>query len=375
MADYYEVLGVSREATESEIKKAYRKLARTLHPDVAGPEGEERFKMVSEAYEVLSNTEKRRMYDLGGTDALRGGQAGGFGAGFSGFEDIFSNLFGAGASARGPVSRARRGGDALVQADLSLSDVVLGTEKEISVDLNLECGVCHGSMTAPGTEPVTCSDCGGSGSVQRVTNSLFGQMVSSSACSSCHGYGTRIVTPCAECSGEGRVRSVQKMKIQIPGGVEEGMRLRLPGKGDAGIAGGARGDLFVQIHVLPDAVFAREGDDLLAVMEVPMTVAVLGTESEIRTLDGMKKIKIAPGTQSGTVQVLRGLGVRKMNRSARGDLRIQINVLTPTGLDSAQKKLVRELAHKRGELDAQTDLTEHSESVFAKLRDKFSARR
>lgn len=370
MADYYSTLGVSRDASQDDIKKAYRKLARKLHPDVAGPEGAEQFKEVTTAYQVLSSEEKRRMYDMGGEDALRGG--GGFGGGFGGgagfgFEDIFSTFFGGGATSRGPASRARRGGDSLVSVDLTLEDVIFGGPKKITVDLAVSCDNCHGNMTEPGTDPVPCTTCEGTGSVQRMTNSLLGRVVSTTTCGACQGYGSVIVTPCSQCSGEGRIRAQRSVTVDIPAGVDEGMRIRLQGQGDAGIAGGPAGDLFAEVHLQRDPVYTRHGDDLHCVLEIPMTAAALGTEVEISTFDGAEKIKVEPGTQSGTTISLIGLGVTKLHRRQRGDIKVNVHVITPTKIDDEQRELLTQLAHIRGE---SANIVSGS-SVFSRLRDRF----
>ncbi len=369
MADYYETLGVSRDASGEEIKKAYRKLARKLHPDVAGPDGAEQFKAVNEAYDVLSNEEQRRLYDMGGTDALGGGA----GAGFSPFQDIFETFFGGmGGTGRGPVPRGRRGQDALVNIDLDLADVVFGTTKTLSPTLAVECPTCHGNCAAPGTEPITCNECQGSGTVQRVTNSILGRMVSQTPCPTCHGHGTVIVTPCGECSGEGRVRATKKVSVAIPAGVENGMRIRLAGQGDAGIEGGPAGDLFAEVHIHPHPIFQRHGNDLLGELQIPMTSAALGTHVEIETLDGMRSLEIPAGTNSGFVLTLSGLGAGRLNRPGRGDLKISIAVQTPTKLDEEQRELLRQLALLRGEEQQTPTLTEQGSSFFSKLRDKFT---
>ncbi len=372
MADYYQTLGVARSATPDEIKKAYRKLARKLHPDVAGVEGAEKFKDVTTAYEVLSNAEKRRMYDLGGEDALRGGGAPG-GSPFGGFEDIFSTFFGGGTQ-QGPLSRARSGGDSLVALELTLSEVVFGVDKTISVDLASQCPECRGDLVAPGTSPVTCDECSGSGMVQRVTNSLFGQVMSTNPCPSCKGYGTRIVSPCVECSGEGRVRSTKPVTVRVPAGVENGMRIRLAGQGDAGIAGGANGDLFAEVHIKRDSVFTRAENDLLATLQVPMTAAILGTEIEIDTFDGKQTVTLEAGTQSGDVFTFSGLGVGRLNRYGRGDLKVTIAVTTPTKLNDAQRKLIKEFAVLSGEEHFEGKLVADNGSLFSRLKDKFSGK-
>ncbi|USR78744.1 molecular chaperone DnaJ [Arcanobacterium pinnipediorum] len=376
MADYYQTLGVDRNATPEEIKKAYRKLARKLHPDVAGPDGAEQFKEVSEAYDVLSNKEKRQMYDMGGADAVKNG-GGGFGnAGFAfdgGFGDIFSSFFGGGAAERGPASRVRRGADSLVRLDLDLKEVVFGVEKKISIDALVECGTCHGNMSAPGTEPVTCPQCHGSGSMQRVTNSILGQMVSVVACNQCQGYGTIITSPCPECAGEGRVRANRSVTVNIPAGVENGMRIRMQGRGDAGQAGGPAGDLFLEVYIGEDPLFARQGDNLVGAIEIPMTAAALGTTLDVETFDGPHTIKIEPGMQAGDIITLPGLGVGRLHRGTRGDLKLQMAVVTPTDLDDEQRSLLEQLAELRGE-ERHTKPVTAGASVFSKLRDKFTGR-
>lgn len=370
MADYYGTLGVERSATPDEIKKAYRKLARKLHPDVAGPDGADEFKRVTEAYEVLSNTDKRRLYDMGGEEAVRGGGGGFSGADFGGFGDIFSSFFGGGAAQRGPASRVRQGGDALVALELTLDEVVFGTTKEITVESLVECSTCEGQMTTPGTEPIPCTNCNGTGSVQRMTNSILGQVMSVSACGMCQGYGTIIASPCGECSGEGRVRGSRQISVNVPAGVEDGMRIRMQGKADAGQAGGPAGDLYLEVRLVPHPAFGRSGDDLVCELEIPMTSAALGTTTQIETFDGPRDVTITAGTQSGHVITLSGLGVTRLHRKQRGDLKVTVRVATPSKLDDRQRELLEELAALRGE-ERQAQLVTDSGSVFSKLRGRF----
>lgn len=370
MADYYDILGVGRNATQAEIKKAYRKKARELHPDEVGGGSPEEFKEVNKAYEVLSNDEKRQLYDLGGEDALSGN---GFaGAGFGGFQDIFDTFFGGGNTRRGPASRTRRGQDSLVRLDLSLEEVVFGADKELKHDAVIECPHCFGHMTDPGTEPIPCTNCDGSGSTQRLTQSVFGQVMAQTTCGQCQGYGTVIVTPCGECSGEGRIRASQSVNLNVPAGVESGMRIRMGGRGDAGIAGGTPGDLFVEVHVAPDPVFSREGDDLLCTLQVPMTSAALGTTIDIETFDGVQSIELEPGTQVGHIERLEGLGVGRLHRKGRGDLKVNVQVTTPTKLDARQRELLVEFANVRGE-DVGS-LVQTSSSVFSRIKERFTGR-
>lgn len=376
MPDYYQLLEVSRDATADEIKRSYRKLARKLHPDQAGPAGAEKFKDVTRAYEVLSDPEKRRLYDMGGEDALSGG-GGGFGGfgGFGGsFQDVFNTFFGGG-STQGPASRTRRGGETLVAMRLNLEEVVFGAKKELTVQLPVECSHCHGELTEPGTHPVPCTTCNGTGSVQRVTNSmLLGQMVSTTTCGVCHGYGTTIVTPCKECGGEGRVKGEVKVTVDVPAGVEDGMRIRLPGKGEAGVAGGPPGDLYAEVRVARHPIFTRQGDNLHCTLEIPMTGAALGTTIQLETFDGGREIEIDAGTQSGQIVTLPGLGVGKLRRNGRGDLKILMQVITPTKLNQEQRDLLYQLAQQRGEDGAVGRLVEDNGSMFSRLKEKLTGR-
>lgn len=376
-SDYYAVLGVARDATQDQIKKAYRRLARELHPDVADGDGAaERFKDVSRAYEVLSNPEKRQLYDRGVDPSAPGGGAGGFGAGF-GFQDIFETFFGAagGASAqRGPVPRARRGQDALVRLDLDLAEAVFGAHREVTVDTAVICPTCAGSCCRPGTSPRTCDVCGGRGVVQRVARSFLGQVMTSSPCAACHGFGTVIPEPCPECSGEGRVRSRRTLTVDVPAGVETGTRIRLTGQGEVGPAGGPAGDVYLEVRERPHEVFIRQGDDLHCTLELPMTAAALGTTVELDTLDGAREIDVRPGTQPGEVLLQRGLGVGRLHTGGRGDLHVHVDVAVPTALDAEQERLLRELAVLRGEERPSSRLSAVSSGVFARLRDKLAGR-
>lgn len=346
MSDHYGVLGVSRDAAPEDIKRAYRKLARTLHPDVnPGADAEDRFKEVSHAYEVLSNSERRAAYDATGSDNGNGGFAGG---GFA-FGDIFETFFGQTSSARGPVSRSRRGQDALVRLDVDLEEAVFGATREIRVESAETCSRCDGSCCEPGTSIAGCDVCGGRGQVQRVARSFLGQVMTTSACPRCGGYGTVIPSPCHECSGEGRVRTRRSLTIKIPPGVETGTRIQLAGQGEVGPGGGPAADLYVEVFQRAHATLRREGDDLHAIVEVPMTAAALGASIPIDTLDGPRSLDVKPGTQPGEVVSLYGLGVSHLRGSGRGDLHIHLDVTVPTRLDEAQSRLLSELARLRGE--------------------------
>lgn len=376
-SNYYEILGVGQDATPDQIKKAYRKLARELHPDVATGDGaEERFKDVSRAYEVLSNPEKRQMYDRGVDPTAPGGGQAGFGAGF-GFQDIFETFFGAaqGASAqRGPVPRARRGQDALVRLEIDLAEAAFGAHREIQVDTAVVCGTCQGSCCRPGTSPRTCEVCGGRGVVQRVARSFLGQVMTSSPCAACHGFGTVIPEPCPECSGEGRVRSRRTLSVDVPAGVDNGTRIRLSGQGEVGPAGGPPGDVYLEVRERPHPTFVRQGDDLHCTLEIPMTAAALGTVVELDTLDGAREIDVRPGTQAGQVLVQKGLGIGHLHVGGRGDLHVHVDVQVPTGLDDEQTELLRRLAVLRDEERPASRLTPANQGVFAKLREKIAGR-
>lgn len=361
MADHYAVLGVERGATPEEIKKAYRRLARELHPDVnPGAEASEKFKEVTHAYDVLSDPQARQQYDMGGD----------LGGAFEGFGDIFSQFFGAGPRAAGPRSRRERGQDALLRVEVDLQDVVFGTARELEVDTAVLCETCEGSCCAPGTDLQTCDICGGTGQIQRTVRSLLGNVMTSSPCGTCRGFGTTIPNPCPTCSGQGRVRARRKMKVDVPAGVDTGLRLQLPGQGEAGPAGGSNGDLYLEIKVRHHDVFSRNGDDLLATLEVQMTDAALGTTANIKGLDGDVPVEIKPGTQSADVITVKGRGVTHLRGTGRGDLKIGVHVLTPTKLDANEQNLLRQFAGGRKQ-QAPT-LSHFQQGLFQKLRDRFT---
>ncbi len=393
--DLYETLGVSRDADGDAIKKAYRKLARQLHPDVnPDPETHEKFKEVTRAYEVLSDPEKRQMYDLGGDPF--GGAGGGFagaGQGFS-FTDIMDAFFGGGAGGaagggRGPRPRVRRGQDALIRLDVDLAEAAFGTSHELKVDTAVLCPVCSGDGAAPGSSPKTCETCGGRGETVHVQRSFLGEIRTMRPCAACRGYGTIIPEPCRECAGDGRVRSRRTLTVKIPPGVDTGTRVQLSGQGEVGPGGGPAGDLYVEIHVNEHPVFTRHGSDLLCNVSVPMTAAALGTSIDLPTLEadlvaddssgesGVEAgvaLEIKPGTQSGTEIVLGGRGVPALRGSGRGDLVVRVVVETPTRLDERQEELLRELAVLRDEESPDGHVHSAPKSVFDRLRDAFGPR-
>ncbi|NEG89640.1 molecular chaperone DnaJ [Bifidobacterium aerophilum] len=384
MADYYEVLGIERTASEDEIKKAYRKMSRKYHPDIAGPEFEDKFKEVNSAYEVLSDPDKRRMYDAGvdPNDPTSGAGAGGFG-GFSGMNDmgdIFGQFFGgAFGGAQGPTPRTQPGRDALASVTIDLKTAVFGGIAHVKINTFGLCQQCGGSGAQSGSQPVTCPQCHGQGSVQKVVRTMLGQMMTSAPCERCEGHGTIIENPCPSCLGHGRVRTTRDVGVTVPAGIGDNARLRLAGQGEVGEGGGVAGDLYIDVRVRADKQFTRDGDDLHCWIQVPMSWAVLGHDLEIDTFDGPKTVTVPAGCQQEDTVTLKGLGVTRMRQPAeRGDLIAHVAVRVPTKLNERERKLIEEFADLHD-----TDASHVSQSsrpttagarkgFFSKLKDALS---
>ena len=361
MADHYQTLGVSSDAPADEIKRAYRRLARELHPDTnPDPAAAERFKEVTHAYEVLSDAQKRQRYDVFGED--RAGAAG-FGD-FGGISDLFSTFFGGGfgASRRpGPT----RGHDLLAEVEITLEEAATGVEREVEISTLAECETCGGSGATPGTFPVECSECGGTGEIRSLRQTMLGQMITATTCPRCRGQGREIVDPCRTCSGTGRVERTEKLTVKIPPGIDDAAQLRVTGRGAAGVRGGRAGDLYVGVRVEPHDVFQRAGPDLGVEVGVPMTIAALGGEVEVPTLEGAEPLEIKPGTQSGEVVRWRGRGMPVVGGRRRGELVILVKVETPTDLTPEAAELLKRFAELRAE-DA------GGRGLFDKIKEAFS---
>ena len=373
-ADYYELLGVERGASEAEIKKAFRRVARELHPDVNkhDPEAEEKFKQAAEAYEVLSDPERRQTYDAFGHDGLRSGGWSPRSGGFGSVEDIFQAFFGGGGDSpfggifgeRGPAG----GADVGATVEIALADVVSGTTREIAFEAVQACEHCRGNGAEPGTPIRTCETCGGAGQLRQVSRTAFGQMVRAVACETCGGDGKIAETPCEVCDGRGRTVAERTFDVDIPAGIESGQRIRIAGGGHAGEAGGRAGDLYVEVAVADDDRFVREGPDLVSVVDVSVTEAMLGAEVEVETLDGTQTVEVAPGTQHGDRVTLGKLGLPTLRRSARGDQHVLFSVIVPANLSDEQ----RELAARLGETITEENLRgRRREGLFSRVRRAF----
>jgi molecular chaperone DnaJ len=344
--DYYEVLGIDRSASESEIKKSFRKLARELHPDVNAhdPQAEEKFKEAAEAYEVLSDAERRSTYDRFGHEGLRSGGFQPGGAGFGNFQDIFDAIFGGadpfGGFGRGPAA----GGDIAALVELELEDVLTDQEREVTFEAVGVCDHCRGNGAEPGTPIETCDRCGGTGQLRQVSQSIFGQVVRAMPCDRCGGDGRIPETPCGKCGGAGRISEQRTWEVDVPAGIEDGQRIRIAGAGHAGEAGAAQGDLYVQVRIEPDDRFARQGTELISRAEVPVTTALVGGEVFVPTLDGEVSVAVPAGTQHGETSVLKGRGLPPLRGGRRGDQHIVFELVVPTDLDDEQREAAERLA-------------------------------
>ncbi len=364
--DPYEVLGVARDASEQEIKKAFRALARELHPDVNAhdPDAEEKFKEAAEANEILSDAERRATYDRYGHEGLRSrGYAPNFDA-FGSIGDLFNAFFGGsggfGAGPGGPSA----GGDIAVAVEVDLLEAANGAKVEVAFEAADRCEHCHGNGAEPGTPIETCERCGGAGQLQAVTRTPFGQMVRTMVCDACHGDGRLPSQPCRDCRGRGRRVSKRKLDVDVPAGIADGQRIRVGGRGHAGEAGAPAGDLYVLVHVREDERFVREGDDLITALDVPAPLAALGATLAVPTLEGTAPVELSPGTQPGEVLTLRGQGMPALQRGRRGNLRVVVNVVIPRRLNDEQ----RELFERLNATLTKENLRAEESSMFAKLR-------
>ncbi|HWC15001.1 MAG TPA: molecular chaperone DnaJ [Actinomycetota bacterium] len=362
MADHYATLGVGRDASTEEIKRAYRKLARELHPDARPGDvaAEDRFKEVSRAYEVLSDPHKRQRYDTFGDERAGAANFSDFG----GISDLFNTFFGGDFGGAAPRRGPARGADILAEVELTLEEAAEGAEREVDVTTLVECPDCNGSGAAPGTFPVSCSECGGTGEVREVRRTMLGNMITATTCARCRGAGQEIVDRCKNCSGNGRVQVTDTLEVQIPPGVDDGAQLRVTGRGEAGFRGGRAGDLYVAIRIAPHEVFQRAGADLACEVPVPMTVAALGGTVDIPTLEGPEPVEIEPGTQAGEVIRLRGRGMPRLQRRGRGELVALLRVVTPTDLTEEQEDLLRRFASLRNEETS-------TKSMFDRIKEAF----
>lgn len=345
--DYYEVLGVSKNASAEDIKKAYRKLARQYHPDVnKAADAEEKFKEVKEAYDVLSDEQKRAAYDRfghAGVNQQAGMGSGGFdGADFGGFGDIFDMFFGGGGRRQNP-NAPRRGADLQYTLTIEFRDAVFGKQTEITIPKEEICDTCNGTGAKPGTSPEKCPVCGGTGEVETHQQTPFGRFINRRTCNRCHGTGKIIIERCTTCQGAGRVRKKKRIQINIPAGVDDESQIRIAGEGEPGFNGGPAGDLYILLRVKPDDFFERQGDDIYCEVPINFAQAALGDEIEVPTLDGKVKLRIPAGTQTGTFFRIREKGVPRLRRGGRGDMHVRVNIVTPKNLTERQKELLRQV--------------------------------
>ncbi len=372
--DYYDVLGVDKNASQSEIKKAYRKLAKKYHPDVSDEENaKEKFQEASEAYEVLSDEETRAKYDKYGHAGINQDQAGfngqgGFGD-FGSFDDIFDMFFGGGrsrGSSRSRRNRAQKGSDLRYNLEIDFEEAAFGTEKTITIPKTETCETCNGRGAESESDMETCARCNGSGELRFKQNTPFGQMVKTATCDRCNGTGKFVSNPCSDCGGKGRVRKRKQINIDVPAGVETGSRLRMAGEGQAGKNGGPAGDLYISIKVKPHKLFEREGNNVICEFPISFIQAALGDEVKVPTLDGKVKFKIPEGTQPGESFRLKNKGIPYLKRRGRGDQLIKVKVVIPEKLDNEQKELLKKLADISGE-----EINPEQKTFFDKIKDLF----
>jgi molecular chaperone DnaJ len=366
--DYYDILGVSKGASAKEIKSAFRRLARELHPDVSGePDAEERFREAAEAYEVLSKPETRDLYDRFGHEGLRTGGFRPTDFDFANIADLFSVFFGD--ELFGMAGGARRGGrgaDVLAEAAIELEEAASGLTRQVQVPARIGCKTCRGSGSAPGTTPETCTSCGGAGRLQTVSTSVFGRFVRTQACPDCAGSGRVLTTPCPECRGSGETLEERTLDVVIPPGIHDGQRIRLSGEGHAGVAGGRAGDVYVLVHVRPHDRFVRDGNDIVSSVDLTMTQAALGARLIVPTLGGEVELEFQAGTQPGETRVLRGRGMPVLQGFGRGDHRLLVNLSVPRNLTDEQRSLLEDFALSEHETNYKAD-----GSFFEKLRAAF----
>ena len=361
--DYYELLGVDRAASETEIKKAFRRLARELHPDVSKePDAQERFRAVAEAYEVLSDAERRRLYDRFGHAGLKRGGFAPTNVDFSNLSDIFSVFFGDDLFTRSRGGRAR-GADVVAAIRIELADAFSGVGRAVPVELAVTCERCGGDGAEPGTDRSTCPTCAGRGQLQQVSRSVFGEFVRTQTCSACGGAGSVVETPCTACEGNGRLVEERELEVDVPAGIHDGQRIRLRGRGHAGVHGGPAGDAYVEVQVAPDPRFERDGDDILSVVDLTIVQAARGATVTIPTVDGEAEIELGPGTQPNEVRVLRGRGMPSLQRGGRGDHRVLVNVNVPRRLTDEQRELLDRFEQLSGD-----DTYRDDQGFFEKLR-------
>jgi molecular chaperone DnaJ len=365
--DYYEVLGVGRTATEAEIKRAFRRLARELHPDVSdAPDADERFKEAVEAYEVLSKSETRELYDRFGHAGLRSGGFRPTAFDFGSLADIFSAFFGDDVFGVATGPRRARGSDIAAEIDIALEEAAAGVTRAVPVQVAIRCAECGGDGVQPGTSASTCDDCGGTGRIQQVTHTALGEFIRAQPCARCGGTGRIVEHPCERCSGAGRTLEERSLDVQVPPGIHDGQRIRLSGEGHAGALGGQSGDVYVLVRIRPHERLVREGDDVYSTVDLTMTEAALGARATIVTLEGEEELDFEPGTQPGAVRVLRGRGMPVLQGFGRGDHRVLVNVVVPRQLNEEQRRLLGEF-----EQTANEDTYKPDEGFFDKLKSAF----